>query len=170
MKNLITITILLPIILAAALTGCTTKNDKQRAELQETLETIDHNVGVYDPSVVSKEESSHRALTITFTKGIYSLDTLSTMEPRKGRLPYTLMEKGTSAFRVQFFDAQNNMIGSYPMEHPRLLRSCETESPAARLLDSLRFEILIPNNKNIRIVKIAEQKKIVATFNLPEDQ
>lgn len=146
------------------LNGCKSNQNKQNAELQDALETIDKNVGAYDPSVAIKEGSSHRALILQYAGGMYTLDSIS--EARKGRLPYKLQEKNSLPFRVTFYDAQNKPLGGYSIENPMMLRSCEPGAEDIRMTDSMQFEILIPDNRNISTVRIAEQQKELASFSL----
>jgi hypothetical protein len=144
--------------------ACRSKQDKQTAELQSALEAIDKNVGSYDPSLTIKEGSSHRALSVRYAAGAFTVDSIS--EPRKGRLPFKLEEKSTLPFSVTFYDAQNKLIGGYSIENPVRLRTCESGEESIRLIDTLEFEILIPDNRSISTVKITENQKELATFNL----
>ncbi len=162
-------TMLVALLFAISCTPQQTKSDKM---LKEALPQLDKSAGNFDPSSEVKAESAHRALTIVVSNdGTYKLDSVSLNAPvRKGRLPYKIDReepKGGLPFAVSWYDRANSRLGSYTIESPLLLRSCEDGKQEIKVVSAGSFELLLPANVDIGNVRITDAGKEVATFQLP---
>lgn len=147
------------------------KQEKKSAldlEVENKLPELESKAGQYDASMTVNLEKSHRAVLVQQNPdGSYQV--LSIGEPRKGVLPYAIDRKDSrnaSDFQVRWTNANGQLIGSYSIEHPLNLRSCEDGESKIQRSSINQFELLIPSNQSIQNIEISENGKLTANFNI----
>jgi len=150
--------------------GCSPKESATEKQIKEALPKLDEMAGTFNPSTEVKPESAHRGITVMVgADGTLQLDSASVNSPiRKGRLPYALdrEQKSTQLFTVSWFDANNNRLGSYSIESPLTLRTCEEGREDVKVMSAGTFEVLLPTDRSISSFQMANQGKVVGDFKL----
>ncbi|MEO6228571.1 MAG: hypothetical protein ABJB11_17460 [Ferruginibacter sp.] len=156
--------ILLSLILLCSCNG-NKAQQKNDPALDSTLAKIDSQVGTFNPAYINDAANSHYAISVNFANNQF------TMVPgnaaiRPGRAPY-LMNDTSKPFVVKFRDANNKIIGSYSFVNPGLLRACDGKNPNISIKDSIKFEILLPANKEITNLELSNNGKRLTQFTVP---
>jgi len=146
-------------------TACADNKGKQEENISNDLEKIDSQKGEFNPGYMNDAANSHLAVSVVYANNQFTLIPAAA-ELRPGRPPYFLNDT-SKPFVVRFKDAANKIVGSYSFLNPGLTRACEGKNPEFSIRDSVRFDILIPNNRTISNIEISNNGKPLTSFQLP---
>jgi hypothetical protein len=135
--------------------ACTTPRGPDKDELRHVREA-EEKVRPYSPATV--REAARRHVVLTFRVGPDSLVPIpDSTFVRQGNMPYR--GKAAGDLRVVFRDAGGRELGSYALEDPRNVRSCDTDTGAAAGTTRVRagrIEILVPADTTIAVIQFIE--------------
>lgn len=144
------------------------KKSPLEIEIEKALPELESLSGNFDPSLTVQPSSSHRPLKIELSPdGTYKI--VSIGELRKGTIPYQIDKKPNKRnmeFSVEFMDNGGKFLGSYSIEHPLNLRTCEGGDTKVQRSKDTNFELLIPSDENIQMVGIRENGKSMSRMSL----
>ena len=146
-------------------TACADNKGEKKEDIANDLEKIDSQKGEFNPAYINDPVNSHLGVSVLYANNQFTL-VPAAAELRPGRPPYSLGDT-SKPFVVRFKDAANKLVGSYSFLNPGLTRACEGKNPGFSIKDSVRFDILIPNNRAITNIEISSNGKPLTNFQLP---
>lgn len=160
MKN--NIIILLSVLLLSA--SCNQKQTQKQDELSSKLDELDQLSGNYTPAQVGDYKTYHIAVRGKYENGAWIMDQ-STAYIRPGRLPYGKASNGE--MEVKYTDASGKVLGTYLIENPGKLRSCDEGGHQSTTPATFDFEILLPGREDVKGFTISEGGKQLQEFKIP---
>jgi hypothetical protein len=140
------------IALLAMMIGCSNKEQEQRTQV---FDAIEKNKRDFDPNFNS--DTTRPKLFLTFkveNKQIVALPTR--LELVTGPMPYNA---GQGKFKITLKDSARREIGSYYIENPLLLRSCDdTGKPALSSVVNGEFYVQIPYTTSVMFLDMRDEE------------
>ncbi len=139
-------------------------NDADQQKVLDANTTIEKEKGQFNPAFQDMSQSSHFAVKINYNNGVFELAP-GPASVRAGRMPYA---RDGGDFMVQYNDANNKILGSYSIQDPTTVRSCdEGGKPFIKTIPHGSFDLLLPSNRSISIVEFSAGGKAVSKLTVP---
>jgi hypothetical protein len=144
------------------------QNKGQKAQdnkLSSSLEKIEQQKGTFNPAYFKDTNNAHLAITVNYSSNNFVVvPGQATLRP--GRPPY-LAGDTAKEFVVRYRDAAGKIVGSYSFNNPGLVQACEVPRPGISIQGNIRFDVLVPANKNIASIEISNKGRTLTRFAVP---
>lgn len=125
------------------------------------IDKVEKNTSPFSLNYFSNKESSLYVLTARVQDKKIVIDEKATIVEVPGKLPYNV-----GNFKVNVLDRQGELLSSFTMQDPMLVRSCEKETGEVSLMEKGQIQIPIPKAKNIAQIDIFRDEKRVQRLDI----
>lgn len=146
--------------------SCKTRaKEATNKKVEDANTIIEKQKGEFNPAFQSQLKSSHLGVKVTFTQDSFKLAN-NPVSIRPGRLPYS--SDGGGDFKVSYKDANNKVLGTYYIQNPTTIRSCEEgQKPTIKKIENGSFDLLLPPDRLITFVEFSSGSDKVTTLLVP---
>lgn len=147
---------LLPIVIFTVI-SCGEQQKNQIKKEENANAEIEKQSGIFSPAQLQDKNNIHYAVNVSFNNSAFTFIPNS-FSVRSGKLPKSASDQ--FPFKINFIDSAGRIISNYAIEDPRIIRSCDSGSIThIKVLNSGKFTLLLPSNKEIRTVQIIPNQK-----------
>jgi len=125
------------------------------------IDKVEKNTAPFSLNYFSNKENGLYVLTVRVENTKILIDEKATIEEVPGKLPYNV-----GNFKVNVLDRQGELLSSFTMQDPMLVRSCEKETGEVSLMEKGQIQIPLPKSKNIAAIDIFRDEKRVQRLNI----
>ena len=121
---------------------------------QEDRERAEKNTAPFTMDYFNTNKNSYYVLTTSFEKNRLIIDEKTRIVEVSGKFPYQ-----SGQLNIRVMDRQGELISSYFMQDPMIVRSCDDEESEVIQLEKGIMQIPLPRSSDIAILEFVKDEK-----------